>query len=41
MSANGRAQLSLDPEAPGLDEETRERRGALAEMQKLSIEELF
>jgi hypothetical protein len=41
MSANGIHRLTLDPEAPGLDEETRRRRRALAELQKLSVEELF
>ena len=33
--------LKLDPEAPGLDEETRRRRRVLVEMQKMSAEELF
>jgi hypothetical protein len=32
---------TLDPEAPGLDEDTRRRRRALAELQKLSVDELF
>ena len=32
--------LKLDPEAPGLDEETRRRRRVLAEMQKMSAAEL-
>lgn len=42
MSANGNHPLApLDPEAPGLDEETRQRRRALAELQKLSVDELF
>jgi len=41
MSANGTDLLVLDPEAPGLDEETRQRRRALAELQRLSVEELF
>jgi hypothetical protein len=41
MSANGEGHLTLDPEAPGLDEETRRRRRALAKLQKLSVEELF
>lgn len=31
----------LDPEAPGLDEDTRRRRRVLAEMQQMSVEELF
>ncbi len=33
--------LELDPEAPGLDEETRRRRRVLARMQQMSPEELF
>lgn len=41
MSANGQERLSLDPEAPGLDEDTRERRRALVELRELSLEELF
>jgi hypothetical protein len=41
MSANGKDHLTLDPEAPGLDEETRRRRRALAKLQQLSVEELF
>lgn len=42
MSINGHDRLTtLDPEAPGLDEETRQRRRALAELQKLSVDELF
>lgn len=41
MSTNGAFKPTLDPEAPGLDEETRERRRALAKMQKLSAEEMF
>lgn len=32
--------LKLDPNAPGLDEETRQRRRVLAEMQQMSPEEL-
>jgi hypothetical protein len=31
----------LDPEAPGLDEETRRRRRILAEMRRMSTEEFF
>ncbi len=31
----------LDPDAPGLDEETRFRRRVLAEMRRMSPEELF
>ena len=41
MSANGKNRIVLDPEAPGLDEETRRRRRALVELQQLPIEELF
>jgi hypothetical protein len=41
MNSNGQGRMSLDPDAPGLDEDTRRRRRALAELQKLSIEELF
>ena len=41
MSTNGKNSVTLDPEAPGLDEMTRRRRRILAEMQQLSIEELF
>jgi hypothetical protein len=33
--------IKLDPEAPGLDEETRRRRRVLARMRKMSIEEIF
>ena len=31
----------LDPEAPGLDEETRRRRRVLAEMGEMTVEEIF
>lgn len=41
MSTNGNGRRVLDPDAPGLDEDTRQRRRALAELQKLSAEELF
>jgi len=41
MSANGKDQLTLDPEAPGLDEETRRRRRALAKLQQLSVDDFF
>jgi hypothetical protein len=41
MNANPGDVLTLDPEAPGLDEETRRRRRALAKLQQLSVEELF
>jgi hypothetical protein len=33
--------VDLDPEAPGLDEDTRFRRRALAKLKQLSPEELF
>jgi hypothetical protein len=38
---NGKPKLKLDPNAPGLDDETRRRRRALAEMQRMSPQELF
>jgi hypothetical protein len=41
MSANGKTKLALDPEAPGLDEETRRRRRLLAKLHELPVEELF
>jgi hypothetical protein len=41
MSANGKTKLALDPEAPGLDEETRRRRQLLAQLHELPVEELF
>jgi len=41
VSNRGRERISLDPDAPGLDEDTRQRRRALVELQKLSAEELF
>ncbi len=41
MSTDGKTQLGLDPEAPGLDERTRRRRRALARLQQLPIDELF
>jgi hypothetical protein len=34
-------ELLLDPNAPGLDDETRRRRRVLAEMQRMSPTELF
>ena len=40
MSTNGK-KPTLDPDAPGLDEETRRRRRVLAEMEQLSTEEVF
>ena len=40
MSDHGK-KPRLDPEAPGLDQQTRIRRRRLAEMHQLSREELF
>ncbi|HSK03747.1 MAG TPA: hypothetical protein VK932_20985 [Kofleriaceae bacterium] len=40
MSADDKVPM-LDPEAPGLDEETRRRRRILAEMRRMSTEEFF
>jgi hypothetical protein len=41
MSAEKKQKPTLDPEAPGLDEETRMRRRILQEMQKMTNEERF
>lgn len=41
MSKRQRKQLTLDPEAPGLDEETRRRRRALVKLQQASNDEIF
>jgi len=41
MSAKGRKLRTLDPEAPGLDEDTRKRRRALAKLQQLPLDEFF
>ena len=41
MSTNGKSSFMLDPEAPGLDEETRRRRRVLAELHALPVDELF
>ena len=42
MSTDEKVPLTpLDPEAPGLDEDTRRRRRALVRMQQLSPEALF
>jgi hypothetical protein len=41
MSTNGNNNLVLDPEAPGLDEETRRRRRVLANLHALPVEDLF
>lgn len=40
MSPKGPSE-PLDPEAPGLDEETRGRRRALVKLQQLPVDELF
>jgi hypothetical protein len=36
-----RKKIRLDPNAPGLDEETRERRRVLADMMRMSPRERF
>jgi hypothetical protein len=36
-----RKKIKLDPDAPGLDAETRRRRRVLAEMQRMTPEQLF
>jgi hypothetical protein len=41
MSTNGKRRVTLDPNAPGLDEMTRLRREAFAEMQQMSTDEIF
>jgi len=41
MSSDGKFKPTLDPEAPGLDEETRRRRRILAKMEQMSNEEIF
>lgn len=41
MSPNGTSVQRLDPEAPGLDEETRARRRLLVKLQQLPVDELF
>lgn len=41
MSTNGKRRVTLDPNAPGLDETTRQRRVALAELEQLSTAEIF
>lgn len=40
MSTNGTHKPTLDPEAPGLDEDTRRRRRVLAAMEQMSPDEL-
>jgi len=40
MSANGKIKPTLDPDAPGLDEDTRRRRRVLADMGRMSADEL-
>jgi hypothetical protein len=41
MTAETKQKPTLDPEAPGLDEETRFRRRVLQEMQRMTDEERF
>lgn len=41
MSTNGKKRVTLDPNAPGLDEMTRQRRVALAELEQMSTAEIF
>jgi hypothetical protein len=41
MSEQGKPKPTLDPDAPGLDEMTRRRRRVLAEMEQMSVEEIF
>lgn len=40
MSTNGKTKPTLDPDAPGLDEDTRRRRRVLAAMERMTGEEL-
>jgi hypothetical protein len=40
MSANGTFRPTLDPEAPGLDEDTRRRRRILAKLEQMTPDEL-
>ena len=39
MSTNGKNKPTLDPEAPGLDEDTRRRRRILAKLEQMSPDE--
>jgi hypothetical protein len=39
--SNGRTTPTLDPDAPGLDEDTRRRRRVLAAMERMSAHELI
>lgn len=39
--SGSKAALQLDPDAPGLDDETRNRRRALAKLAAMSVDELF
>ena len=41
MSTSGKKRVTLDPNAPGLDEMTRLRRTALARMQQMSTDQIF
>jgi hypothetical protein len=38
---NGKPKVKLDPNAPGLDEETRRRRQVLADMQRMNPKQLL
>lgn len=40
MNTNGKHKPTLDPEAPGLDEDTRRRRRVLAAMEQMTPDEL-
>jgi hypothetical protein len=41
VKKNAKRKLKLDPNAPGLDEMTRRRRRVLADMQRMSPQQLF
>ncbi len=41
VSVKKNGKLKLDPNAPGLDEMTRRRRRVLADMQRMSPQQLF
>lgn len=38
---DGRRKIKLDPNAPGLDDETRQRRRALVALMRMSTREVF
>ncbi len=40
MSTNGTFRPTLDPEAPGLDEDTRRRRRILAKLEQMTPDQL-